>query len=85
MSMTWEVTLRWVCLCKQIASCHTPTDYYYVSLLTQGVERPEGLGVSSIRTARDLCEGMCITIEPGCYFIDHVSRCINSPSANLNC
>ncbi|KAL0558475.1 hypothetical protein IC582_003048 [Cucumis melo] len=36
----------------------------------QGLERPEGPGLSSLRTVRDLKEGMVITVEPGCYFID---------------
>ena len=36
-------------------------------------ERPSGLGIRSLRTARVLQQGMCLTIEPGCYFIDHVS------------
>ena len=42
-------------------------------LTLQGVSRPEGAGLRSLRTARDLIQGMVITIEPGCYFIDCVS------------
>ena len=42
-------------------------------LMLQGVVRPEGAGLRSLRTARDLIQGMVITIEPGCYFIDCVS------------
>lgn len=32
-------------------------------------------GYRSLRTARVLEENMVLTIEPGCYFIDHVSDC----------
>ncbi|XP_050398695.1 xaa-Pro dipeptidase isoform X1 [Patella vulgata] len=35
-----------------------------------GVERPEGAGIQSLRTARTLEARMVITIEPGIYFID---------------
>ena len=42
---------------------------------SQGVERIDKPGLRCLRTARVLQEGMCITIEPGCYFIDHVSSC----------
>ena len=38
--------------------------------LRAGVERPEGAGISKLRTARVLEEGMVLTNEPGCYFID---------------
>nr|GEU95951.1 xaa-Pro dipeptidase [Tanacetum cinerariifolium] len=36
----------------------------------QGAERPKEAGLRSLRTSRDLIDGMVITVEPGCYFID---------------
>ena len=45
-----------------------------LSLCPQGVERPAQPGLKSLRTARVLKEGMCLTIEPGIYFIEPVSH-----------
>ena len=38
----------------------------------QGVERPTAPGLKCLRTARVLKEGMCLTIEPGIYFMENV-------------
>lgn len=42
------------------------------------MERPDAPGLRSLRTARVLKEGMCITVEPGIYFIEPVSDTMKS-------
>ena len=42
----------------------------YMNGISQTPERIMEPGLKNLRTARTLKPGMCITIEPGCYFID---------------
>ncbi|XP_009792030.1 uncharacterized protein [Nicotiana sylvestris] len=49
----------------------------------KGAERPKEPGLSSLRTSRKLLEGMVITVEPGCYFIDALLLpALESPSVS---
>lgn len=36
--------------------------------------RPEGPGISKLRTARIMAPGMMMTVEPGCYFCEYLLR-----------
>jgi Xaa-Pro dipeptidase len=49
-------------------------DVHDVGGYPEGVTRINEPGLKSLRTARVLCEGMVLTIEPGIYFIQHVSN-----------
>ncbi|KAG4999133.1 hypothetical protein JHK87_020205 [Glycine soja] len=49
----------------------------------QGLERRKEPGLKSLWTIRDLREGMVITVEPGCYFIDALLLpAMNSPETS---
>ena len=41
----------------------------YLPAYQSRIQQP---GLSSLRTARPLLLGMTLTVEPGCYFIDHL-------------
>ena len=43
-----------------------------------------GLGLKNLRTARTVKENMVLTVEPGCYFIDHVLGKKNLPEIEMN-
>ena len=47
-------------------------DVHDVGGYLEGITPPRGTepGLKNLRTARELKKGMCITIEPGCYFRD---------------
>lgn len=54
-------------------------DTHDVGGYPKGVSRVERPGLRSLRTARKLEEGMVITVEPGCYFIDTlIDEALNS-------
>ncbi|CAM0880272.1 unnamed protein product [Alopecurus aequalis] len=49
-------------------------DTHDVGGYPEGSERPNEPGLNALRTIRELKEGMAITVEPGCYFIDALLR-----------
>ncbi|KAK7251484.1 hypothetical protein RIF29_34731 [Crotalaria pallida] len=58
-------------------------DTHDVGGYPKGLERIKEPGLKSLRTARKLQEGMVITVEPGCYFIDALLHpAMNSPKTS---
>lgn len=49
-------------------------DTHDVGGYISGIERDQRPGYSSLRCGRNLEEGMCITVEPGIYFIRHLLK-----------
>lgn len=41
---------------------------------TEGPARSDKAGLRSLRTRREMKEGMVMTVEPGCYFIDFIIK-----------